>query len=121
MNAGERPYTYVRGRAKYRYTCVHPFTAESGEPAAGEAPRGVQCEACGAVSRLAGALATIEDQRLCWQCRQPWGDEAAARFLTAASTVFPGSYEVDRAGDRFPPEQFRLADDVLTLKSTDRK
>jgi hypothetical protein len=120
VNAGERPYTYVRGRAKYRYTCVHPFTAAPAKPAAEEEPRGVQCHACGAVSRLAGALATIDGERLCWQCRQPWDDEAAARFLTAASTVFPGSYEVDRDGDRVPLEQLGFADDVLTLKSTDR-
>ncbi len=73
---------------------------------------GVACDGCGAISRLALAVAVSgapEGSRFCWTCRRGWGEQAAARFVVQALRAFPGSVEVDPNGEPLPPEQLELS------------
>jgi hypothetical protein len=62
------------------------------------------CDHCGQPSPVATTTAT----RICFTCSRPWDAEAADRFIDRARSMFPGSVEIDRRGNRIPPEQPRL-------------
>ena len=72
MKAGERPYTCARGRAQYRYTCVHPFTRETPDR-----PGTPLCDQC---------WGNIELYK-----QRHWNPAAADAFIERAKEVFPGS------------------------------
>jgi plasmid stabilization system protein ParE len=85
VNAGERLYTYARGRAKYKYTCVHPFTRETPDR-----PGIPLCDRCW------GNVELYEQRH--------WDPAAAARFVELAKDAFPGSSDPLRLGTRRPRE-----------------